>query len=210
MDSYRKELFTLIRAFHFAGTGLRSSADLSSGKIDPDEKMQEPLLDKEDTLELWYPTKRQQHECAIAGYSFFPLMHYYFQKLSDWGLAFLQCQRCGDYFVADNKHYKYCKSCKKPRDRETKKQYDDKVRQTDYERAAKNGYQYWYSRMKKIRKNPGVSQQRLAEYEAAFKSFLTEMESLKKKVKNDTLSEQEFRSWLLRQRSIVDHLVSTD
>lgn len=89
----------------------------------------------EDTrLDLWYPDNKRGAECVAAYVSLHPLIIYYLNRLSDWGLYIRKCKTCGKIFLARSQRYELCsEKCRKAQALENKRDFDKRARDNKYD-----------------------------------------------------------------------------
>lgn len=149
-------------------------------------------------------TRRDMTECVSAYHSFYPLLIYYMNRLSEWGLNFCKCKVCDKVFLAQSLRYELCSDkCRKQQALQNKREFDERAKGNDYDHQYKNECQGWRNVLNKAKKTPGFPPERLAAMQAAFESFKKEALQRKTLVKNGQSSLKEFRDWLVRQKSII-------
>lgn len=162
-------------------------------------------------LDLWYPDRKEMTECVSAYHSFYPLLIYYMNRLSDWGLNFCKCKVCGKVFLAKSLRYGLCSDkCRKQQALQNKREFDERARDNDYDHQYKNECQGWRNVLNKAKKTTGFPPERLAAMQAAFEEFKKEALRRKTLVKNRQSSPEEFRDWIVRQKSIILDLIEDD
>ena len=143
-------------------------------------------------------------ECVSAYHSLYPLLIYYMNRLSEWGLNFCKCKVCGKVFLAQSLRYELCSDkCRKQQALQNKREFDERAKDNDYDHQYKNECQGWRNVLNKAKKTPGFPPERLAAMQAAFESFKKEALRRKTLVKNGQSSLKEFRDWIVRQKSII-------
>lgn len=206
---FMDRMATLTHAFHTESpldfdinTGRPIPFDLSSrifGKI--------PSADLR--LDLWYPDRAYTAECVAAYVSFHPLLIYYMNRLSDWGLAFCKCKVCGKIFLARSLRYELCSDrCRKAQSLQNKREFDERARENNYDLLYKNECQNWRNKINHAKRTPGFPADRMEQMRSAFADFKKEALQKKKLVKNRNANPQEFTDWLYRQSSIIANLSS--
>jgi len=150
-------------------------------------------------------------EYMAADLSLLPLVVYYLKTVYNQKTYIQTCKRCGKLFRANTANIPtFCsEECKKEQNRDNKRRFDEKAKDTPFETAYKTNYMYWYNRMKKLRKT-AAGTERLAETEKAFDIFCKEAIKQKKAVANGKADERGFESWMLQQRDIIDRLMERD
>jgi hypothetical protein len=168
------------------------------------------LFAEESQVELWYSsTKRtvERSECIVAHSSMIPLIFYYLKRIEEWGLVFQQCKICGIHFLTTSKHFELCSDdCRKITAVQAKQQYDERNKGDKVEAIYENHYQYWYNRLRKLKRNNSPDEE-IAAFSEAFNKFKKGAVLRKSKVKIGKLKFAEFTSWLVEQQDIVDGLV---
>ena len=150
-------------------------------------------------------------EYMAADLSLLPLVVYYLRTVYNQKNYIQTCKRCGKLFRANTANIPtFCSDeCKKEQNRENKRRFDEKAKDTPFETAYKTNYMYWYNRMKKLRKT-AAGTERLSEAETAFDVFCKEAVKKKKAVANGKADERGFESWMLQQRDMIDRLIEQD
>ena len=172
---------------------------------------------EESRVELWYPIitndkKRifksgERCECVVARSSFIPIIFYYLNRIEEWGLIFQKCKVCGIHFLTTSKHFEICSDkCRKATAAEAKRQYDERNKGDKVEAIYENYYQYWYNRLRKLKRNNAPDEE-IAVFSEAFNKFKKGAVQRKAKVKSGKMGYAEFTSWLVAQQDIVDSLV---
>ena len=147
---------------------------------------------------------RDRMECVAAYDSFLPLITYYLNRLSDWGLYFRQCKVCGKFFLAKSLRYELCSDkCRKKQALQNKREFDERARENDYDHQYKNECQGWRNVINKAKKTPGFPADRLARMQEAFEGFKKEALRRKALVKNKESSPEEFRNWIIMQKNLL-------
>ena len=155
-------------------------------------------------LDLWFPDSSRRMECVAAYDSFLPLITYYLNRLSDWGLYFRQCKVCGKFFLAKSLRYELCSDkCRKKQALQNKREFDERARENDYDHQYKNECQGWRNVINKAKKTPGFPADRLARMQEAFEGFKKEALRRKALVKNKESSPEEFRNWIIMQKNLL-------
>jgi hypothetical protein len=168
------------------------------------------LFADESQVALWYPTKTrtiERGECVVAHTSMIPLIFYYLKRIEEWGLVFQKCKICGVNFLTTSKHYELCSDkCRKVTAVQAKRQYDERNKGDKIEAIYENHYQYWYNRLRKLKRN-NASDEEVAAFSEVFDKFKKGAVLRKSKVKSGKMEYAEFTSWLVEQQDIVDGLV---
>lgn len=99
------------------------------------------------------------------------------------------------------------KKCQKQQALQNKREFDKRAKGNDYDHQYKNECQGWRNVFNKAKKTPGFPPERLAAMQAAFEAFKKEALRRKTLVKNKQSSPEEFRNWLVRQKSIIFDLM---
>ncbi|MDL2218636.1 hypothetical protein LJC27_08280, partial [Christensenellaceae bacterium OttesenSCG-928-M15] len=122
-------------------------------------------------------------EYMAADLSLLPLVVYYLKTVYNQKTFIQTCKRCGKLFRANTANIPtFCSdACKREQNRENKRRFDEKARDTPYEAAYKTDYMYWYNRLSKLRKQAaGTEQLKLAE--TAFSRYRKEAVGRKKDI----------------------------
>ena len=96
------------------------------------------------------------------------------------------------------------------RPKHSKRDFDERARENNYDLLYKNECQSWRNKIKKAEKLPGFPQDRLEMMHAAFDAFKKEALTRKKAVKAKTASPKEFSDWLFQQSGIIMGLLELD
>ncbi len=156
-------------------------------------------------LDVWYPP-RTDIECITAYGSFFPVFLYYHTRLADWSLYFRTCKVCGKVFLAKSLKYGICSDkCRKKQNTQTKRNFDARAIDNEYDHLYKNETQRWLHYIHKMEKTADCSPEKLNAIKSAYEDFKCEAKKRKSAVKNGQLSVAEFREWILRQLDLCVH-----
>jgi hypothetical protein len=166
------------------------------------------LRDTDTEVSLWYPVKKRPFEVVAAFSSLLPVIQYYIFKLNEWGYVFQQCKICGKDFVAKSRHYELCgNECRRVQAVENKREFDERAKGDRLEQLHENAYNYWYNRLRKLKKGTAANPERAADLDAAFKIYRKEAVKRKADVKSGELSFSDFATWLIEQQNAVDALM---
>jgi hypothetical protein len=166
------------------------------------------LRDTDAEVALWYPVKKRPFEVVAAFSSLLPVIQYYLFKLNEWGYVFQQCKICGKDFVAKSRHYELCgDECRRVQALENKREFDERAKGDKLEQLHENAYNYWYTRLRKLKKGNAADPERAAAVGAAFKVYRKEAVKRKADVKSGELSFSDFATWLAEQQNAVDALM---
>jgi hypothetical protein len=171
------------------------------------------LFAEESRVDLWYSAPNrgskygERKECIVAHTSMIPLIFYCLKRIEEWGLVFQQCKICDTHFLTTSKHFELCSDdCRKKTAVQAKQQYTERNKDDKIEAMYKNYYQYWYNRLRKLKRNNAPDEE-IAAFSEAFGKFKKGAVLRKSKVKSGKLKYAEFTSWLVEQQDIVDRLV---
>ena len=145
---------------------------------------------------------------VVAYSSFQPLILYYLHKINDWNFVYQKCIICDKYFLARNRHYALCSDkCRKVQAVQAKREFDERAKGDKLEQYYDTAYQYWYNRLRKLKraKNPDV--EKIAAVSEAFEMFRKEAVKRKSMVKREQMEIAEFTSWLAKQQNVIDSLM---
>lgn len=206
-EHFLQKMSALTLAFH---TDSPLDFDKNTGKpirFDLTRRMWSQIPEQAIRLDLWYPDRKMTTECVSAYYSFYPLLIYYMNRLSDWGLNFCKCKVCGKVFLAQSLRYELCSDkCRKKQALQNKREFDQRARENNYDLLYKNECQNWRNKINKAKKTAGFPAERLEEMLTAFEAFKKEALQRKKAVKERTASPNEFTDWLYQQNHIIVEL----
>jgi hypothetical protein len=167
------------------------------------------LRDTDSEVSLWYPVKKRPFEVVAAFSSLLPIIQYYLHKLDEWGYVFQQCKICDRHFVARSRHYELCgDGCRRIQALENKREFDERAKGDKLEQLHESTYNYWYNRLRKLKKGTAADPEKAAEVGAAFKEYRKEAVKRKTAVKNGELLFTDFSAWLMEQQNAVDALMS--
>jgi len=157
------------------------------------------IIHNESRLDLWYNSKNTV-ECIVAYSSFQPLLFYYLTRIKEWGFQFNNCRICGQDFLA-HRHYNFCSEvCRSKQTVENQKQSIER-RASANERLYGTTYDYWYNRIRKLKKE-NATEAVIAEATAAFELYRSDGVRLKGELEVDA-----FKAWIGRQTAIIDDLI---
>lgn len=168
------------------------------------------LFDIDSQVELWYPVKKrnlERGECIVGSTSLLPFIFYYLNKIEEWGLIFQKCKVCDNYFLTTSKHFELCgDECRKATAIEAKKQFKERNKGDKAEQLYEVTYQYWYNRLRKLKRN-NAPEVEITAFSGAFEEFRNGAVERKAAVKSGKMKLQEFTAWLAEQQDIVDGMV---
>ena len=207
-ERFLQKTSALTIAFH---TDSPLDFDKNTGKairFDLTRRMWGRIPEQALRLDLWYPDRKNMTECVSAYHSFYPLLIYYMNRLSEWGLNFCKCKVCGKVFLAQSLRYELCsEKCRKQQALQNKRDFDKRARKNNYDLLYKNECQSWRNKINKAKKTAGFPADRLEEMLTAFESFKKEALQRKRAVKEKTASPKEFTDWLYQQNHIIVELM---
>lgn len=159
-------------------------------------------------VQLLYDFSSKTKEYAITSNSTTSLLIYYLKRVFESGRYVQVCPMCDSPFIAKTSGKKtFCSDkCKRESIRLNKKRFDDRAKLTSYERAHKNGYMYWYNRMKILEEN-NVPYEIREDGKNAFSDFMKQLSLKKKAVKNGSLTSEEFEIWIVKTRDVIDKIM---
>ncbi|MDR1536846.1 MAG: hypothetical protein LBU32_02415 [Clostridiales bacterium] len=173
------------------------------------DAMSAALRDTDTEVSLWYPAKKRPFEVVAAFSSLLPVIQYCLFKLDEWGFVFQQCKICGKDFVAKSRHCELCgDECRRVQAALNKREFDGRAKGDKLEQLHENAYNYWYNRLRKLKKGKTADPERVAAVGAAFKEYRKEAVKRKTSVKNGEMSFSDFATWLAEQQNAVDALMS--
>ncbi|MDR0221374.1 MAG: hypothetical protein LBI54_08240 [Lachnospiraceae bacterium] len=165
--------------------------------------------DRESQVELWYPAKKRPFEVVVAVSSFLPVISYYLYKLEEWGFVFQECKVCGKHFAARSRHYELCSDgCRHAKAVEAKREFDERAKGNRLEQVYETAYNYWYTRLRKLKKGKNADPEKTVVVKAAFDSFRKEAVRRKGDVKRGEAKLSDFAGWLVEQNEAVDQLMN--
>ena len=170
--------------------------------------LSQAIHDGESQVELWYPVNKRPFECVIAYSSLQPLIFYYLHKINDWNFVYQKCKICGKFFLARSRHYELCSNeCRRIQAIQAKQEFNERAKENDYEQKHDNAYQYWYNRLRRLKreKNPDID--KIKTVSEAFRIFKKEAVKHKNMVKLGKMKPKEFSDWLFSQQIEVDKLM---
>jgi hypothetical protein len=184
--------------------------------IKAERALSSALFSEESQLELWYMIQNKtllrrysskRSECAVADSSLLPIVFYYLTRIEEWGLIFQTCKVCAANFLTTSKHFEICSDeCRKAQAVEARRQFDERNKGDKAEAIYENHYQYWYNRLRKLKRN-NAPQEEIVIFTKAFDKFRNGAVKRKAEVKNGKIKLSEFTTWLAAQQDIVDGLV---
>ena len=170
--------------------------------------LSQAIHDGESQVELWYPAAKRPFECVVAYSSFQPLIFYYLHKINDWNFVFQKCIICDKFFLARNRHYALCSDeCRKVQAVQAKREFNERAKENDYEQKHDNTYQYWYNRLRRLKRAKIPDADKIKTVTEAFKVFKKEAVKRKSMVKLNKTKAKDFTDWLLKQQIVVDKLM---
>ena len=90
---------------------------------------------------------------------------------------------------------------------QAKREFNERAKENDYEQKHDNAYQYWYNRLRQLKRAKTPDVDKIKTVSEAFKVFKKEAVKYKSMVKLDKTKEKEFTTWLLKQQIVVDKLM---
>ncbi len=175
----------------------------------PSTLLSETLHEQESQVELWYPLGKRLSEVIVSVSSLYPLLLYYLSKLEEWRLVFQQCKVCGKYFAAKSRHYELCSDdCRRVQSVGAKRDFDERARGSLLEQLDETAYNYWYTRLRKLKKGKNADAEKAAALKIAFDAYRKEAVKLKGAVKRGETPLAEFSGWLAMQNDEADRLMA--
>jgi hypothetical protein len=165
--------------------------------------------DGEASVELWYPAGKRVLESVAASVSLLPIIAYYLYKVAEWRFVFQRCKVCGKDFLARSRHYELCSDeCRKVQAVEAKREFNERTKDSRPVQLYEATYQYWYNRLRKLKKGKAANPERAAAFEVEFDAFRTEAVRRKAEVKRGDVTLADFASWLTAQQDEADRLMT--
>lgn len=132
----------------------------------------EQLAPSETSLEIWYPNRHRNFECAMIEHSLFPLISYYINHLYHAGFHLRKCKVCNKIFVADTLKKTLCgsKDCKRIQGARNKQRFDSKEKPY-YEKSYNQVRRNFKDRINTLAKKTTISESELNLLEAVFQDF---------------------------------------
>lgn len=190
----------LCKPFHALG-------DYKLWELQAVKALQSALQTEESQVELWYPMTKRPFECVVAYSSFLPLIFYYLNKINEWGLVVQSCKVCDSLFFARSRHFELCgDECRKVTEIEAKRHYEIRNKNNKAEKTYENHYQYWYNRLRRLKKSNAADDVMTA-FSEAFENFRKGAVKRKSEVKSGKMKMSDFMTWLFEQQDIVDGMV---
>ncbi len=178
---------------------------------DAAEALSRAARDGESSVELWYPAGKRVLECVAAAASLLPVIAYYLYKISEWRFVFQRCKVCGKDFLARSRHYELCSDeCRKVQAVEAKREFNERTKGDRLEEIDEAVYQYWYNRLRKLRKGKAANPERAAAFKAEFDAFRKGAVRRKAEVKRGDMKLSDFSSWLAEQQNEADRLMGME
>jgi hypothetical protein len=162
----------------------------------------------ESQVELWYPMKKRLFEVVVAVSSLLPVISYYLCKLEEWNLVFQECKVCGKYFAAKSRHYELCSdACRRVQAVTAKQEFDERARGDRLEQLDETAYNYWYTRLRKLKKGKNADSEKAAVIKVAFDAFRKEAVARKAAVKRCEMKFSGLSGWLALMNDETDRLM---
>jgi hypothetical protein len=183
-------------------------ADYKPWREETAETLSRATFDGESAVELWYPTGKRVFESVVASVSLLPIIAYNLHKIEEWGYVFQVCKVCGKDFLARSRHYELCSDeCRKVQATEAKREFDERAKGDKLEQLHENAYNYWYNRIRKLKKGNAADPEKATVVGVAFKVYRKEAVKRKTAVKSGEMSFSDFATWLAEQQNSVDALM---
>ncbi len=209
VEHYHHTVTALPFVFHFEEKHSPFEEAKRTERIDPHHKIAMAATPYGTKLELRYASAKGGMECAMVYESFSAFMAYYFHRLHEFGLQYVQCQYCGNYFLARSRHHGLCsETCQKEQQTINKKEHMERIEGIPYEQQYRNAYTYWQNRVRKL-KNKQASPETMAQFKETLSIIRKEALAMKKQVAAKQLPEQVFFDFLFAKSSEVDELTET-
>ena len=203
-EIFLQKITALTQAFH---TQSPLQFDEDSGKPKPYDltsQFWKRIPTEHLRLDLWYPDNRLTTECAAIHNSFFPLLIYYMNRLTDWHLCFCRCKVCDKIFLAKSLRHALCSDkCRKAQSLQNKRDFDERARENSYDRLYKNECQSWRNKINRAKKNPDCTPEHIEQMQAAFADFKKEALQRKRLVKQRKTSPKDFSDWVYKQSGLI-------
>jgi len=147
-------------------------------------------------------------ETVVTSSSFLPIIFYYTHKIKEWKFVFQQCKICDAHFLSRSRHYELCSDeCRKKKAATAKKEFDERTKDDKLEKLHETTYQFWYNRLRKLRKGKTANPEKAAAFKIKFDAFRKEAVKRKTAVKNRKISLADFSAWLVQQQDYADKLM---
>ncbi|MDR2559891.1 MAG: hypothetical protein LBC86_10200 [Oscillospiraceae bacterium] len=199
-DIFKDRSAMLCKPFH-------ALSEYKAWELEAVNALQTALHAEESQVELWYPVSKRPFECVVTYSSFLTIIFYYLNKIEEWGLVFQECKVCGSYFLTKSRHFELCgDECRKAQAIEARRQFDERNKDEKVEAIYENHYQYWYNRLRRLKKSNAAEADILA-FTNIFNKFRKEAVKRKNEVKSGKMKLSAFTSWLAEQQNIVDGVV---
>jgi hypothetical protein len=199
-DLFNDKAALLCKPFHALG-------DYKMWELDSAHALRTALQTEESQVELWYPMSKRPYECVVGYSSFSPIIFYYLNKINEWGLVVQSCKVCDNLFFARSRHFELCgDDCRKIAESESKRQFEERNKDSKVEKTYENHYQYWYNRLRRLKKS-NVDESVMTAFTSAFDDFRKQAVKRKSAVKSGKMKMSEFTAWLFEQQDIVDSMV---
>ena len=152
--------------------------------------------------------RKRIFEVVVAVSSLLPVISYYLCKLVEWGLVFQECKVCGKHFTAKSRHYELCSDkCRRVQAVEAKREFDERARGDRLEQLDETAYNYWYTRLRKMKKGKNANPEKAKAVKIVFDDFRKEAVKRKGAVKRGEMKLSDFASWLAVKNDEVDRLI---
>jgi hypothetical protein len=161
--------------------------------------------DGEAGIELWYPVKKRPFESVVTSSSLIPLFFHYRYKTIEWRLVFQKCKICNSMFLAKSGHYELCSDgCRKTQAAFAKREFYERTKDDEIEAAFNADYNYWYNRLRRLRKDKEVDIKTVAAFKAAFDAHRKEAVKRKAAVKRGEITRYDFTNWMFKEQGKTD------
>ena len=206
IDDYFDRMQNLVRPF-YRGQEIKAE-DRRILPDDPIFRWPKVSVDCDEYMKIYDQRTKGTDNYIVADDSLIPLKLYYTDSLTKWRLCIIQCKMCGKFFLGKSLHCKYCgETCRKAArimSQETRKK--NKANK-DIDQLCRNEYQYWYNKIWKAKASTAWTEDELYDLESAFIKFKDQKVIMRKKHKAGEITFQEFYSWFMTQRDVIDAIM---
>ena len=173
-----------------------------------------PLIDmpyeyfKYPIQRLTVPQVEHNIEWVIADFALMPLIVYYLQNIYEKDKYFSYCKVCGKLFLSPDlyKTTMCSAKCRKKQKKINKQNYNERYKDVGYEKTQQNERMYWYNRLRKAQKL-NADEKVIAKLEKEFERYKAASLKKKRQVKDGSLAYNDYATWLLQQRDVIDDLM---
>ena len=198
LNAFLSEAQVLIRPFNIPGVLLEERVSLTPEHPIFRYSKEYSLSDR--IASIYTSLGEDNLACIIVDKSLLPIKKYYADLIRNWKKVVMKCERCGRFFIADNRSCMYCSDeCRESARKRTLVKRREIGNTAEIDNLCITANAYWNNRRAKIRKSQEWSADEVRAYENAMKYFQKEKRNKRREYKEGKITLSELRNWLAEQ-----------